>query len=570
MPRLPSARDVPTVRQQSDPGINVPSGAFDTNLGIATEALVPAAVTLQKVAIKRQNREDTIDRSDRINQFNRTVTDEFRRVNNEEDFSKTEVATNFGKFMSDQLAQLGGEHGGSPESQALLRVRMQDIQGDFQGKAAVVSATLGRQKVLTTFNYTLKVSIDRVQGDPTHETIKAELLNVRTTVNDLRGAFDPGQEEELFAAGQEIVAIASLDATLARGRFEEADALLDTTLANTLSPDKLLAQRRKIGTATGSKSTLEQNIDTANAALRAENRPELTADQVLAKVGFEDNRKIMFAVAPDGNRTSVFTDGEGNFFDIENNKPIKLAKGTQIFPQTQATTSLPGNIRGIAATTKITAANLVGTAQDVLDLLDENPDINTFAASTAAFTNDMQQEGMALARSLGKTWEPDVFEPEQYSSIFDKLGVKRREFQSVMVSLAFQAAAASGQEARSVSDKDIERFLKEIGSVSEDPRGIAVAIRGLVKRTKRNLQNTLAIIEPGTTFPALPVLRSSFFDDGDGASAGTRGELAPGITIQDIDLSHKPPGVSDEEFLELIPFMDEETQKLLLKNKDAE
>lgn len=60
--------------------------------------------------------------------------------------------------------------------------------------------------------------------------------------------------------------------------------------------------------------------------------------------------------------------------------------------------------------------------------------------------------------------------------------------QSMVVDLAFAAAAASGQTGRAVSDRDVERFLRQIGQ-SADPAVFTAVLRDVQRRLVRNYEN---------------------------------------------------------------------------------
>jgi len=137
---------------------------------------------------------------------------------------------------------------------------------------------------------------------------------------------------------------------------------------------------------------------------------------------------------------------------------------------------------------QITTANFVSTANDMLSLLQKNPDINTISASAASFVNNMQQEAKTLARTAGLEFDESVFDPAQYEGTFDELGITNERAKSLFVSLAFQAAMASGQSGRSVSDKDVERFMRQVGQKSSDPRAIAATLTDLAARMVRDFQ----------------------------------------------------------------------------------
>src|SRR5688572_24929289 len=108
MPRLPSARDVTTIspRIASDPGVKAPAGTFESPLGVAAEELKPAVDVLAQVALKQENRRDTVDRSSRINQYAREADLELRRLNTEADLSDEKVLSGYGSFLAERRQKL--------------------------------------------------------------------------------------------------------------------------------------------------------------------------------------------------------------------------------------------------------------------------------------------------------------------------------------------------------------------------------------------------------------------------------------------------------------------------------
>lgn len=142
---------------------------------------------------------------------------------------------------------------------------------------------------------------------------------------------------------------------------------------------------------------------------------------------------------------------------------------------------------------EVATRNVVGTAGDIVSLLNESPDINTFTASAGRVINNLQQEGKAVASALNKDFDPGVLDPSTYAETFDEMGIQNAQMKSMFTSLAFQAAAASGQEGRSISDADIRRFLQQSGASESDPRAVARVVSDLVDRSKRAFRNSYEV-----------------------------------------------------------------------------
>jgi len=138
--------------------------------------------------------------------------------------------------------------------------------------------------------------------------------------------------------------------------------------------------------------------------------------------------------------------------------------------------------------TRAQAKIFAKSAEDAVSLLESNPDINTFVARGSALINDLQQEGRSIARAAGVDFDEEVLDPTQYGEQFEDLGVDNRRLQGLVTNLAFTAAAAQGQTGRAVSNRDIERFIGEIGASASDPQAFAATLRDSVNRTVRGLR----------------------------------------------------------------------------------
>lgn len=138
--------------------------------------------------------------------------------------------------------------------------------------------------------------------------------------------------------------------------------------------------------------------------------------------------------------------------------------------------------------TEAAARNFIATANDALTLLNEQPDVNTFVGQAGALVNDLRAEARAVGRALNLEFESSVLDPASYEDTFAELGIDNRRMQSMVTSLAFQAAAARGQTGRAVSDRDVQRFVREVGASASDPRAFAATLRGVAQRVDREFR----------------------------------------------------------------------------------
>jgi hypothetical protein len=127
------------------------------------------------------------------------------------------------------------------------------------------------------------------------------------------------------------------------------------------------------------------------------------------------------------------------------------------------------------------AISAIGNA---INFVQENPAANTITAGVAAFTNEVKAEinGALSVLGKGKINDPSVLNLGTYDSLFEELGIKSNVLKSKFLDLAYVVAAARGQKGRALSDKDIERFIRIIGSGSANYKSVVATLTDLQKR----------------------------------------------------------------------------------------
>ncbi len=284
MPKLPSSADVPVVspRVATDPGVRIPLGAEQTTLGIGMRELAPAAQALTEVAIRQQNRRDTVDRVSRINQYNLEAEELLSRMNAEDDLSDEAVLQSYGEQLTRRRQELLGEHQGSRESQAALATRLLGIESAHQGRAAALSTSIGREKVLSAFDTALSPMIDQAAQDPSRQSIDRLHLDLEAQISDLSGALSPPDEERLRDIGREQIALSATNTLLAQGRVEQADEMFEAGgLSKDMAPDTQRQVRAKIDSIRFARDEGLRRITQIESAL---GRP-LTDDEKLSAFG---------------------------------------------------------------------------------------------------------------------------------------------------------------------------------------------------------------------------------------------------------------------------------------------
>jgi hypothetical protein len=127
------------------------------------------------------------------------------------------------------------------------------------------------------------------------------------------------------------------------------------------------------------------------------------------------------------------------------------------------------------------AISAIGNA---INFVQTNPAANTITAGVAAFTNEVKAEinGALSILGKGKIDDPSVLNLGTYDSTFEELGIKNNVLKSKFLDLAYVVAAARGQKGRALSDKDIDRFIRIIGSGSADYKSVVATLTDLQKR----------------------------------------------------------------------------------------
>ena len=121
---------------------------------------------------------------------------------------------------------------------------------------------------------------------------------------------------------------------------------------------------------------------------------------------------------------------------------------------------------------EIATRNALGVIDRTINFISENPAANTLIGSVASFTSETLNEVQAAfsVMGLGTLESPDVLDVNnpEYQEIFNspsflQLGEAKAVAQSKLLTIAYMVAAAEGQEGKSLSDKDVAKFMKIAG-----------------------------------------------------------------------------------------------------------
>lgn len=186
----------------------------------------------------------------------------------------------------------------------------------------------------------------------------------------------------------------------------------------------------------------------------------------------------------------------GGIQDIAGNKLV-VEPGDRLLESS----SITGGIESVLGQTErrnlndaqVATQNFIATAGDALNLIDEEPGANTLTGRAAALFGDLKAEAVTFGNALGLDFEPSQLDPATYTEQFKSLGVTNPRMQSLITSLAFQAAAAAGSRGQSVSNRDIERFINQVGGNAANPEAFKAVLRDEAARTARNFRNNFSV-----------------------------------------------------------------------------
>lgn len=202
-------------------------------------------------------------------------------------------------------------------------------------------------------------------------------------------------------------------------------------------------------------------------------------------------KELLQIVTTDGQTMPIQYDSRGGGFLDMQGRPATLPPGSTV-TRVGAPTGAVGDV--IPATKDLQMREATGavrsfndTASRVAQMVAENPDINTFAARLGAMGSGAMQEAGAIARFMGVPRE--TFDPGAYQTTFKQMGIDNAAIQSLVTSLAFQAAAASGQSGRDISNRDVERFISQIGGSYSDPDAFLASLQETVTGVNRDFAN---------------------------------------------------------------------------------
>ena len=136
---------------------------------------------------------------------------------------------------------------------------------------------------------------------------------------------------------------------------------------------------------------------------------------------------------------------------------------------------------------EISTRQAIGKIDGMQQMLLNNPDVNTWVASAAGLVNELKAQVGAILKPMGKgeIEDPEVMNIDNpaYTGEWQKFAIESEVAKREMLDLAYVIAAARGQTGKSLSDKDVSRFLKIIGQ----DRAAGKTVYNILENLKVNL-----------------------------------------------------------------------------------
>jgi len=347
---------------------------------------------------------------------------------------------------------------------------------------------------------------------------QSDLLSVLNTTGGVAALNAPRQSQQLrYAAG----GLFGVDTRTEPEKLREqlGSAMQDTSptgmikLANLIqqsNPEKALelrtaaAQQERQQQLAELEQTRRQGFRNT-VARRAANSPRFRSDAVAIADGTMPQAEIeriyaeltkeeepqdlepLQLILPDGSQQTAFYDDKGSFYDVTDpTKKLELEQGTQVLRSSQvgAADDYANPRERALFNAQLGTARFTSSANNVLKALEENPDANTAVGKLAGVFNSLAQEAEAALNINNQGDRRKLFEGAGL-----ELGRQSSAMQSMIIGLAYQAAAAEGQVGKAATEADIQRFMRQLGADSSDPVALANNIRRLKKIAQEDFAN---------------------------------------------------------------------------------
>ena len=261
---LPTAENIASVQMPRDPGLNVPSFGGS---GRGLEAVGTAAGDfIGEFAKRHQSRFDAVEFARALDDHTKFTDETSLKFSTERDFSRKDDLEDFGKTLAERRVQLLGDFKGSADARARLEARLIGIESQAAGRAGAVGATIAETrakstltKVLPSLGEGVRQSASRLGTgghslDSVMKDINSAFQTYDARLDDVRGLFDPTQEDSQRQAGRDQIAADALNVLIMRGDDAAAETLITGSLQGLVSDKVRNGTLEKIATIRQAKA----------------------------------------------------------------------------------------------------------------------------------------------------------------------------------------------------------------------------------------------------------------------------------------------------------------------------
>lgn len=281
---------------------------------------------------------------------------------------------------------------------------------------------------------------------------------------------------------------------------------------------------------------------------------------------------VQDAVLEDGTVGTVLVYPNGRITDQDGN-PVKIQRKLGVGQERGEPGAFGGKltpeqrkVKNEIESSEVMNRQFVARASEVIQLVEENPAATLASGNIGGILNTVTANARSLTDSAGfrygtteggkfvqKFDSADAFladfesrlasgELEAANNALQEIAGANAEFRSALIELAFMQGAAQGQQGRSVSDKDVDRFLTQLGAgqnrlLGQDPEVFSRVLSKVVENSARNFEILWKVRTKNTPLPGVDpknppnVLEGTRFDKERPAVAT---DEAKSLTRQDI------------------------------------
>lgn len=252
--QLPDAGDVPNVNMPRDPGLNVPRIGGGEGLESAGQGLTLMAEKMAAAGDRIRTRGEAVNRARAVSQFNQDANAELRRLESEEDLTRSEVLTAYGDFLSKRQADLITQFGGGEDSRMRLLERLEGIRGAYADMGGQASHRAQTKLVEGTMGENLGRLTARAGERPNEIKTLFDVLDA--DIDDMGPALSPEQETAFRSAGRREIVLSAFNSFVSRGAVTEAKNMLAEApyLREMLTPEQQRSIDGRIAAAEKAKN----------------------------------------------------------------------------------------------------------------------------------------------------------------------------------------------------------------------------------------------------------------------------------------------------------------------------